>query len=530
MNAPLFPSSRPNIRARVLTKLPATVTGAGGIGVSKEGGVWVIEPRWEDLVLIAPGIALDPTTKEIWVRDPTTDVYNRMTLSGLGQALWTGTSDTSQTISAGGKNFTTQSGKDWPLGSYVMAIDTTNFGNWLVGQVQSYLGTSLQLVVPAGSLSGAGSPNSWVITKSTPLIGATAGGAGEDAGLAYIYANAPAGDPTAGRIGFNSATIGAINSLSVNHSDRAGNAIAAEIATWDDGTSAIKARVRIYDENDPTKFIIASINGAQVNNGAWSSFPVSSPVGTSLVTGSTVRVEVLRAGDKGTDGAPGAPGAAGAPGAQGPQGIQGVPGTPGAAGAVGPAGPAGIDGTGSGARYAWSTGLSGDPTSGHVGGNNAALASITSLRISEITVVPQDISAFLATMDDSTNVSNRGLLTIIGAASQTKFAQYFINAAGSDGGAFWTFPVTHVANGGIAFTSDEAVQVLFSRTGDKGSDGAGAGDMLGAANLAQGAGGVANTATARANLGLVIGTDVQAQDADLQGDRAWPRQPMAAGS
>src|SRR5262249_61482466 len=98
MNAPLFPSSRPNISVRVLPKIPATMVGAGGIGISKVSGVWTIMPKWGDLQLIAPGVLLDPGSKEIWVHDPVSDVYNRMTLAGLGQALFWGSSTSANNI------------------------------------------------------------------------------------------------------------------------------------------------------------------------------------------------------------------------------------------------------------------------------------------------------------------------------------------------------------------------------------------------------------------------------------------------
>src|SRR3546814_6283496 len=72
--------------------------------------------------------------------------------------------------------------------------------------VSAYVAGDLQFIVPPGSYNGGGSPNSWLITKSTPLIAATAGTDGDDAGLAYVYVNVPAGDPTTGRAGFNNAT------------------------------------------------------------------------------------------------------------------------------------------------------------------------------------------------------------------------------------------------------------------------------------------------------------------------------------
>src|SRR5215831_18113551 len=118
----MFPSSRPNVSVRVITKKQATLKGAGGIAINKIGGVWTVQPQWTDLQLITPGVFLDPGTKEIWTRDPASNVYNRMTLANMGQALWWGTSLTPNVISAGSRTFQTQSNKDWQVGMYVQAV------------------------------------------------------------------------------------------------------------------------------------------------------------------------------------------------------------------------------------------------------------------------------------------------------------------------------------------------------------------------------------------------------------------------
>lgn len=82
----LFPiSAVTTIRGRVLASFPANVEGAGGISVSKENGVWTIEPDFGDLTLITSSSVAD--MHQVWVWNPTTEVYNRAALSSVVAAL-----------------------------------------------------------------------------------------------------------------------------------------------------------------------------------------------------------------------------------------------------------------------------------------------------------------------------------------------------------------------------------------------------------------------------------------------------------
>ena len=162
----------PTLVVEADVRLPASLTGAGGIAVNKSGNTWVVEPQWEDLTLIAPGIALDPTTKELWVRDVNTGIYNRMSLLGLGEAIWSGLSTTNVAVGNGTKIFTTTSGKDWPVGSFVLAVDRTTPSRFMVGQVLGYTGGTLTISVPSGAFGGTGSASDWLITHAAfPMPG-----------------------------------------------------------------------------------------------------------------------------------------------------------------------------------------------------------------------------------------------------------------------------------------------------------------------------------------------------------------------
>jgi len=81
----LWSSSRPGIRARALVRIPATLTGDGGIDVSKVSGTWTISPDWTVLDLITSSSVAQ--TQQVWVFDPTAETYSRVALSSVVQAL-----------------------------------------------------------------------------------------------------------------------------------------------------------------------------------------------------------------------------------------------------------------------------------------------------------------------------------------------------------------------------------------------------------------------------------------------------------
>lgn len=81
----LFPSMSATIKGRVVVPFPASVEGSGGISVAKSAGVWTIEPDWTDLTLISAGDVI--SSKQTWTYDPSTETYERVSLSALVQAL-----------------------------------------------------------------------------------------------------------------------------------------------------------------------------------------------------------------------------------------------------------------------------------------------------------------------------------------------------------------------------------------------------------------------------------------------------------
>lgn len=153
-----------------------------------------------------------------------------------------------------------------------------------------------------------------------------------------------------------------------------------------------------------------------------------------------------------------------------------------------------------------------DPGTGELRANNASWASVTAIAISDLSADTgnPDVSAIVLSWDDSSNSANRGQLTLRKLTAPQEFVQFNITGASTDNTGWTQLAVTHVA-GTPSWSASDQLLVVFARTGNQGTPGAGTGDLLAANNLSD----VANAATARSNLGLAIGTNVQAYDADL---------------
>jgi hypothetical protein len=82
--------------------------------------------------------------------------------SVVGGATTNATSTTSLLIGTGSKTFTTQSGKAFVVGQYVIAASTTTPSNYMIGQVTSYSTTTLILNVI--KIGGSGTIANWTIS------------------------------------------------------------------------------------------------------------------------------------------------------------------------------------------------------------------------------------------------------------------------------------------------------------------------------------------------------------------------------
>ena len=125
--------------------------------------------------------------------------------------------------------------------------------------------------------------------------------------------------------------------------------------------------------------------------------------------------------------------------------------------------------------YAFSTATTmADPGSGNVRFNNATLASVTAIAIDDLDSNGVDQSAYIALWDDSTSTVKG---TLVFRTSGGDVATFSITGL-TDNSGWFQIAVTHVSSSGT-FSNAEDTFIGFTRSGDKGADGAGTGDVSG---------------------------------------------------
>lgn len=152
-----------------------------------------------------------------------------------------------------------------------------------------------------------------------------------------------------------------------------------------------------------------------------------------------------------------------------------------------------------------------DPGTGVLHFNNTTISSSTQLAISALTndTGNPNLRNYINTWANSTH-SIRGTLIFRKSGAPATFAVFSITGSISDNTTWQQIPVTYVTGSG-GFTDQDPFYVEFTMAGNDGAAGSGSGDMLKANNLSE----LANFATARTNLGVAIGTNVQAYNSNL---------------
>lgn len=281
------------------------------------------------------------------------------------------------------------------------------------------------------------------------------GSPGNDGGIGYWnWETSTSATPSSGAIRFNNATFASVTQIYLSETDGSSRNLASLLATIDDSTSTTKGYIRCHETATPTNFWFGTLSSL-TDNGTDLTLAVTHLSSSgSFSSGDDIIVEIIPKGDKGDTGAAGSAGSTGATGATGPN--------------------AGLD-------YAFNTATSGDPGSGKVLFNNATIASVTQVNISETGRNSEALANVIATWNDSTNTTHYGHLRIFSTSDRTKFIELEITGTITDAGSYRTIPVSYTAGGTLPANND-VMSVMFERTGNKGADGAGTGDVVGPAS------------------------------------------------
>lgn len=154
------------------TLLPRAVDRANkALIFDEDGNVTVSTDDYEDQTATvaadaasAASSATDAETAQTAAEAAQASAESAAASAALYAAKLAGTSSTSVTIATGSKSFTTQSGKFFDVGNYLMIASSADPSNYMHGQVTAYSGTSLTVNVT--NTGGTGTLSDWIILLS----------------------------------------------------------------------------------------------------------------------------------------------------------------------------------------------------------------------------------------------------------------------------------------------------------------------------------------------------------------------------
>jgi hypothetical protein len=160
----------------------------------------------------------------------------------------------------------------------------------------------------SASTSATNSANSATSAATSATAAATSALlAAAASGYSYTYSTTTAStDPGSGKYRLNNATISSATALYISETTGGAQGIAADIATWDDGTSSIRGRLRFIKQSDPTVFALFDVTGSNTDNGTWDTVNLAYVGGGGVFANNdVVTVFFTPKGDLGATGASG---------------------------------------------------------------------------------------------------------------------------------------------------------------------------------------------------------------------------------
>ena len=265
-------------------------------------------------------------------------------------------------------------------------------------------------------------------------------------GPAYKWnSSTSAADVSSGRLALNNATIDSATTFYVSETSDNGSSLASFLQSIPSGSKVFITKV-----GTPATFISFTLSSTATDAGTYDSFTITSVShGGTLSNGDTVSVVFMPAGTTGSDGSNGS------------------------------------NGTDPGIRWLFASSTTmADPSAGNIRLNNATLASVTALAVhySSGETGNPSVANWVKGWDDSTSTTVLGTLIIKKASAPQNFIILHVNAALTDNTTWAQIPVTYVDSSG-SFSASDVLSVQFDRAGNKGTDGAGAGDVTAASNF-----------------------------------------------
>ena len=244
------------LKLRAKVNFPATVTATGGLQVVKANGIWTVSPKWDDLNLVTT--LADPETKQLWVFEPSTSEYSRLTVQSLIDTLPDGPPGTAATITAG----TTATGA---------------------------AGTS-------AAASNSGTSSAAILDFTIPR--------GADAGLRYAFESSTSmAAPASGGLRLNNAALASVTAIAVNATNSDSIDVSDFIATWDDSTNTVKGYVEVRKEGSGAVLGLYQLTSV-TDNTTWLQLAVTYVSGSgSFTAADSLYLTPYLTGNKGADGA-----------------------------------------------------------------------------------------------------------------------------------------------------------------------------------------------------------------------------------